>query len=285
MTAVGNFSMSSYNCNSFALGQDNCFAVGGRVSNSDNSDSSVVLAVGKKVNDHVRLGAFIDQTINYSGAQDIEVDSKVPLIGLMATWNQSPDQSGLQTKVVGSLQKNKTAITRASIGISEEATGDTNIQTFSYLAQASYKLNNGATNIAFEPFTALRYTNTKLNEYTEVGVGAPMAYQDMKQENTSALVGVNAYYQLSPKFSLSGSVGIEHDLNDKQAKLDGSISNASAFDAVLINSNKKNTTASASLGANMILNANQSVEAKLMYQELGYNNDTTTAYITYKLPF
>ena len=112
-----------------------------------------------------------------------------------------------------------------------------------------------------------------------------MAYQDMRQENTSALVGVNAYYQLSPKFSLSGSVGIEHDLNDKQAKLDGSISNVSAFDAVLINSNKKNTTASASLGANMILNANQSVEAKLMYQELGYNNDTTTAYITYKLPF
>ena len=255
------------------------------MSNSDNSDSLVVLAVGKKVNDHVRIGAFIDQTINYSGAQDIEVDSKVPLIGLMATWNQSPDQSGLQTKVVGSLQKNKIDITRASIGISEEATGDTNIQTFSYLAQASYKLNNGATNIAFEPFTALRYTNTKLNEYTEVGVGAPMTYQDMKHENTSALVGVNAYYQLSPKFSLSGSVGIEHDLNDKQAKLDGSISTASAFDAVLINSNKKNTTASASLGANMILNANQSVEAKLMYQELGYNNDITTAYITYKLPF
>jgi hypothetical protein len=127
---------------------------------------------------------------------------------------------------------------------------------------------------------------TELDSYTEKNIGAPVTYSEMDEENVAAIVGIKAYYDLSSKVKLNASLGLEHDLNNNDAELKGTISGISAFNSSSIGNDKNDTRALASLGAHLYLDHGDRVEVKGMYQELRYKkDDATTVYITYTLPF
>ena len=113
VSAGGNFAnMTTYDCNLFD-GKENCISVGGRVTESSGTDTSLVLVAGQKINENLRIGGYIDQTINHDNYNDININVNVPLIGAMAVWNESADQQGLQLKFSNSYQSNDAEITRA----------------------------------------------------------------------------------------------------------------------------------------------------------------------------
>ena len=286
VSAGGNFAnMTTYDCDLFN-GRENCISVGGRVTESSGKDTSIVLVAGQKINENLRIGGYIDQTINHDNYNDINIDVNVPLIGAMAVWNESADQQGLQLKFSNSYQSNDAEITRAVVGTSELAKGDTTIETQSYIAEASYRIENAVSDITLKPFGAVRYMKTELDSYTEKNIGAPVTYSEMDEENVAVIVGIKAYYDLSSKVKLNASLGLEHDLNNNDAELKGTISGISAFNSSSIGNDKNDTRALASLGAHLYLDHGDRVEVKGMYQELRYKkDDATTVYITYTLPF
>ena len=286
VSAGGNFAnMTTYDCDLFN-GRENCISVGGRVTESSGKDTSIVLVAGQKINENLRIGGYIDQTINHDNYNDINIDVNVPLIGAMAVWNESADQQGLQLKFSNSYQSNDAEITRAVVGTSELAKGDTTIETQSYIAEASYRIENAVSDITLKPFGAVRYMKTELDSYTEKNIGAPVTYSEMDEENVAVIVGIKAYHDLSSKVKLNASLGLEHDLNNNDAELKGTISGISAFNSSSIGNDKNDTRALASLGAHLYLDHGDRVEVKGMYQELRYKkDDATTVYITYTLPF
>ena len=286
VSAGGNFAnMTTYDCDLFN-GRENCISVGGRVTESSGKDTSIVLVAGQKINENLRIGGYIDQTINHDNYNDINIDVNVPLIGAMAVWNESADQQGLQLKFSNSYQSNDAEITRAVVGTSQLAKGDTTIETQSYIAEASYRIENAVSDITLKPFGAVRYMKTELDSYTEKNIGAPVTYSEMDEENVAAIVGVKAYYDLSSKVKFNASLGLEHDLNNNDAELKGTISGISAFNSSSFGNDKNDTRALASLGAHLYLDHGDRVEVKGMYQELRYKkDDATTVYVTYTLPF
>ena len=285
MEASGKFAhMTTYDCNLFGK-QDYCVSLGGRITNSEGKDQAGTLIIGKKVNDNLRLGAFLDNSISQKGYKDINLTNNIPLLGVMAVWNQNKNYEGLQLKAGNTYQSKDAEITRASVITSELAKGDTEIDTKSYIVEASYNYKMD-TNVSLQPFVALRYMKTEMDGYTEKDASAPVTYQKMDQDSFTALTGLKAQYQFSPKFSINGSLGLEHDISDNEAKLQGSISGISPFNASAISSDINKNRLIASVGADMIVFDNNRVGVKGAYQELKYKNeDATTFFVTYTLPF
>ena len=285
MEAAANFAKTAtFDCNIFS--ENGCISFGGRITDSDGTDTAATLVLGKKIDDNFRVSGYVDQTINHDNYNDINVDANIPLIGLTGVWNKNEDHQGLQIRVANSYQSNDAEITRAVVGTSELAKGKTTVASQSYTAEASYQITNLITDISHRPFVALKYMKTEMDGYTEKNATAPASYSDMDQDNISAIVGVKAEKKVSSKVTLKGSLGLETDLNSNDAKLQGAITGLAAFNSAAIGSDKNNTRPLASLGANINLEGGQRIEIEGLYQELRYKkDDATTVYLTYTLPF
>ena len=286
MSAGGNFAnMTTYDCNYFGS-EDGCLSIGGRVTEANGTDTKAVLVAGIKVSDTFRYGGFVDQTIAHHGYNDININPKVPLVGMMGVWNKSPDKIGLQVKLANSYQKNEATITRSAVGSSELAKGTTDIETQSYIFEASYEIENSSDK-EVRPFSALRYMKTKQEGYREKNVNAPMVYSKAVEESTDILVGIKANYKINNTFTFNYALGLEHSLNDNNAQLVGDIAGISDFKPVTVGGDKEKTRKFASVGFIKLLSSKARIEGKIMRQELRYKNskDATTIYVTYSLPF
>ena len=282
MSAGGNFAnMTTYDCNYFG-GEDGCISIGVRETKANGTDTKAVLVAGKKVSDTFRYGGFVDQTIAHHGYKDIDIDPKIPLIGMMGVWNKSDDNKGLQVKLANSYQKNEATITRSAVSSSELAKGTTDIETQSYIVEASY-LNEKE----IRPFAALRYMKTKQAGYREKNVNAPMIYSKAVEESTDILSGIKANYKINDSFTVNYALGLEHSLNDNSAQLVGDIAGISDFKPVSVGGEKEKTRKFASMGFTKLIDSKVRLEGKIMHQELRYKNskDATTIYVTYSLPF
>ena len=282
MSAGGNFAnMTTYDCNYFGV-EDGCISIGVRETEANGTDTKAVLVAGKKVSDTFRYGGFVDQTIAHHGYKDIDIDPKIPLIGMMGVWNKSDDNKGLQVKLANSYQKNEATITRSAVSSSELAKGTTDIETQSYVVEASY-LNEKE----IRPFAALRYMKTKQAGYREKNVNAPMIYSKAVEESTDILSGIKANYKINDSFTVNYALGLEHSLNDNSAQLVGDIAGISDFKPVSVGGEKEKTRKFASMGFTKLIDSKVRLEGKIMHQELRYKNskDATTIYVTYSLPF
>ncbi|MDC3119455.1 autotransporter domain-containing protein [Candidatus Pelagibacter sp.] len=282
MSAGGNFAnMTTYDCNYFGA-EDGCISIGVRETKANGTDTKAVLVAGKKVSDTFRYGGFVDQTIAHHGYKDIDIDPKIPLIGMMGVWNKSDDNKGLQVKLANSYQKNEATITRSAVSSSELAKGTTDIETQSYIVEASY-LNEKE----IRPFAALRYMKTKQAGYREKNVNAPMIYSKAVEESTDILSGIKANYKINDSFTVNYALGLEHSLNDNSAQLVGDIAGISDFKPVSVGGEKEKTRKFASMGFTKLIDSKVRLEGKIMHQELRYKNskDATTIYVTYSLPF
>ena len=282
MSAGGNFAnMTTYDCNYFGA-EDGCISIGVRETEANGTDTKAVLVAGKKVSDTFRYGGFVDQTIAHHGYKDIDIDPKIPLIGMMGVWNKSDDNKGLQVKLANSYQKNEATITRSAVSSSELAKGTTDIETQSYVVEASY-LNEKE----IRPFAALRYMKTKQAGYREKNVNAPMIYSKAVEESTDILSGIKANYKINDSFTVNYALGLEHSLNDNSAQLVGDIAGISDFKPVSVGGEKEKTRKFASMGFTKLIDSKVRLEGKIMHQELRYKNskDATTIYVTYSLPF
>jgi hypothetical protein len=287
--ASANFAnMNTYDCNLFDK-NNMCISAGGRYTSVDNpssNNSAAVVVLGYKVNSNIRIGGFLDQSINNNTPTGINVSNKNPMMGAFAVWNHQADGLGFQMKLANAYLDKDVTTSRAIIGTSEEGRGRTDLNTQSYVGELSYAFNYQDSTIV-RPYFALRYTNIKQDGYTEdttASVTAPLTYAKLSDRSTTALMGVKLNHALTPRTNLTASLGVEQDINHKTDQLIAS--GVADLTSENFNNNIKRTRPVASAGAYYAVAKNQRLSGEVYYQQLPFQSTgSATAYVNYMIGF
>jgi Autotransporter beta-domain len=279
--------MNTYDCNLFDA-KGLCISGGGRyttVDNPDFSSSSAVVVVGYKASPNIRIGGFLDQNINNSTPTGIKVSNKNPLMGIFAVWNQNANGLGYQVKLANAYQDKDIKTIRDVIGTSESGAGSTNLNTQSYVGELSYAFTYQDKTL-LRPYLALRHTTIKQEAYTEEGVTTPLSYASLTDRAITSLVGLKLNHALTPKSTLTASLGVEHDLEHRVDNYAGSSVGISGLTSENFNNNIHRTRTVASAGAYYALSKKQRILGDVYYQQLPFQSTgSTTAYFNYMIGF
>ena len=283
---ISNFPNSNtYDCNLFDV-KGMCISAGGRYSTVDNPNSNstaAVVTLGYKVNSNIRIGGFLDQSVNNSNPTGINLSNKNPMMGAFAYWNQNADGLGYQVKLANAYQDKDLTTTRDVIGTSEAGTGKTSLNSRSYVSELSYAFMYKE-NTLVRPYFALRYTTIEQDAYTETGVSTPLTYSALNDRTTSALMGVKFKHALTPKTNLIGSLGVEQDLNNKTDRL--TASGISGLTSENFSGDLHRTRPVASIGATYDIAKSQRLSGEVLVQQLPFQSTAgATAYFNYMIGF
>ena len=279
--------MTTYDCQVYGE-QGGCLSVGGRyldTSSPSGSSFGAVMVGGYKLNDQLRVGGFVDQSFR-SRTQNIDLDMNTPMIGFNLVWNQDPAHLGVQLKLANTFQNLDADINRASIGASQAASGNTDIQAQSYLAELSYRYQLNK-EILLQPLLALRYSRVKMDGYVEEDVSAPIRFASNRDRNGTLILGLKTFHQLTQKLNVNANIGYEKDISNHRDNLQGSISGmTSSFAGVDPALNIDKTRFFASLGAQYAIDNTQQLEATAYVQQNRYNHgEARVLYLNYSVGF
>ena len=279
--------MTTYDCQVYGE-QGGCLSVGGRyldTSSPSGSSFGAVMVGGYKLNDQLRVGGFVDQSFR-SRTQNIDLDMNTPMIGFNLVWNQDPAHLGVQLKLANTFQNLDADINRASIGASQAASGNTDIQAQSYLAELSYRYQLNK-EILLQPLLALRYSRVKMDGYVEEDVSAPIRFASNRDRNGTLILGLKTFHQLTQKLNVNANIGYEKDISNHRDNLHGSISGmTSSFAGVDPALNIDKTRFFASLGAQYAIDNTQQLEATAYVQQNRYNHgEARVLYLNYSVGF
>lgn len=286
-TISSNFAnMNTYDCNLFDA-KGICMSVGGQqtyIENPSSNITSTVVVAGYKVSPHIRIGGFLNQNINNKTVSSVHISNKNPLMGVFGVWNKNEDGFGYQVKLANAYQDKDISTTREVIGSSEAGKGSTNLNTQSYVAEVSYALKLNDKTIV-RPYVALRSTTIQQDGYTEdSSVSAPLTYSAITDRSLTTLIGIKLNHALTSKVSLTGSLGIEQDLEHHADNL--TATGVSGLTSENFNDSIKRTRPVASAGAYFTPVKNQRISGELFYQELPFQSTgSTTAYVSYAIGF
>ncbi|CAM8459694.1 Autotransporter beta-domain containing protein [Candidatus Methylopumilus universalis] len=287
--ASGNFAnMNAYDCNLFDK-NNMCISAGGRVTTIDNPSShhsAAVVVLGHKISPHIRIGGFLDQSVNHNMPSGVDMSNKNPMMGAFAVWNHQSDGLGFQMKLANAYLDKDVTTSRAVVGTSEAGRGRTDLNTQSYVGELSYAFTYQDQTLV-RPYFALRYTRIKQDGYTEdttAAVTSPLTYAKLSDRSTSALMGVKVNHTLTPKTNLTASLGVEQDLDHKSDQLVAT--GVSGLTSENFNNNIRHTRPVASLGAYYAVAKNQRLSGDIYYQQLPFQStDSATAYVNYMIGF
>ncbi|CAM8416106.1 Autotransporter beta-domain containing protein [Candidatus Methylopumilus universalis] len=280
--------MNTYDCNLFDK-NNMCISAGGRVTTIDNPSShhsAAVVVLGYKISPHIRIGGFLDQSVNHNMPSGVDMSNKNPMAGAFAVWNHQADGLGLQMKLANAYLDKDVTTSRAVVGTSEAGRGRTDLNTQSYVGELSYAFQYQEKTLV-RPYFALRYTRIKQDGYTEdttAAVTSPLTYAKLSDRSTSALMGVKVNHALTPKTNLTASLGVEQDLDHKSDQLIAT--GVSGLTSENFNNNIRHTRPVASLGAYYAVAKNQRLSGDIYYQQLPFQStDSATAYVNYMIGF
>ena len=284
VSAMANFS-NTYDCNLFDV-KGMCISAGGRITTIDNPSShhsAAVVVLGHKISPHIRIGGFLDQSVNNNNPTGINISNKNPMMGVFAYWNQNADGLGYQVKIANAYQDKDLSTTRDVIGTSEAGRGRTDLNTQSYVGELSYAFNYQDSTIV-RPYFAVRHTSIEQDAYTETGVTTPLTYSALNDKTTSALMGVKFKHALTPKTNLIGSLGLEQDLHNKTYRLIAT--GVSGLTSENFSGDIHRTRPVASLGATYDISKTQRLAGEVLVQQLPFQNTAgATAFFNYMIGF
>ena len=280
--------MNTYDCNLFDK-NNMCISAGGRVTTIDNPSShhsAAVVVLGHKISPHIRIGGFLDQSVNHNMPSGVDMSNKNPMMGAFAVWNHQSDGLGFQMKLANAYLDKDVTTSRAVVGTSEAGRGRTDLNTQSYVGELSYAFTYQEQTLV-RPYFALRYTRIKQDGYTEdttTSVTSPLTYAKLSDRSTSALMGVKVNHALTPKTNLTVSLGVEQDLDHKSDQLVAT--GVSGLTSENFYNYIRHTRPVASLGAYYAVAKNQRLSGDIYYQQLPFQStDSATAYVNYMIGF
>ena len=280
--------MNTYDCNLFDK-NNMCISAGGRITTIDNPSShhsAAVVVLGHKISPHIRIGGFLDQSVNHNMPSGVDMSNKNPMAGAFLVWNHQADGLGFQMKLANAYLDKDVTTSRAVVGTSEAGRGRTDLNTQSYVGELSYAFQYQEKTLV-RPYFALRYTRIKQDGYTEdttASVTSPLTYAKLSDRSTSALMGVKVNHALTPKTNLTASLGVEQDLDHKSDQLVAT--GVSGLTSENFNNNIRHTRPVASVGAYYAVAKNQRLSGDIYYQQLPFQStDSATAYVNYMIGF
>jgi hypothetical protein len=277
----------TYDCSLF--GENGiCISAGGRQTGSSsfiNGTTSALLIGAYKVNDKIRVGAYLDQNLSASNPNGIISNSNsTPMGGLFAVWNDRND--GLGTEVKASLGYNNKGmtITRPVVGTSEPGSGSTALtsQGANVVAKFIFGIDNRTT---LSPYVGARYLSTVMNGYSEgqaSNVLVPLAYSSLSMNATTALAGVGANHRLDEEITLSASVGMEADVQTTNGSY--TVTNVNGLTPVALNPNPNKVRPTATAAAYYKLHKDAQIGLSVLYRQDSMTGmSSTTGMVTYTM--
>lgn len=265
-----------YDCTVF--GEDNiCVAVGGGYSRVDSptaSRSGINLRVAYRVTPQVRIGAFMDQSVNDSLPSNYKVKNSQPMMGAFAAWSAQEDGLGPKVKASFAFSKMDTRITRTALANTESGRGTSSVDAQGVKLEGSYGIAiNQSWNI--NPFLGIKHTKAQRDGYTEKsGADFPITYKDVASSATTMFTGAELLGKLTSNATLITRAGIEQDLS---RSTDEYTSHAEYLGGLNMKfADERKTRAFASVGAEYqltrsgIIGVNLSVAEQPFDRSLGY---------------
>jgi autotransporter-associated beta strand protein len=278
----------NYDCSLFDV-HGLCISTGGRYTNTNTptGDSTGALVIGGyRVNDNVRVGAYLDQGISSSTPTGVNLKQHNPLFGAFAVWQARQDGLGAQVKLAAGYNDSDMTVTRAVVGASEAGSGSTSLTSQAVSVVGSYGVEMQGSWIA-SPYAGIRYTDVKAGGYTEAtssAVTAPLTYSSLSQSTTSLLAGIRWFGKLTDRVGLNGSIGVEQDVSNSNSNY--TATGVAGLTSVVFNSDINKTRPVASVGTTVSIDKRQQLAFNVMYREEAFrNSSTTSAYGTYTIGF
>ena len=266
-----------------------CISVGGRYTSTDSpgtNNGNALVVASYNLTDHVRVGGYLDQNISNSTPTGIKLNNGSPLAGLFGVWNEHKSGEGLEVRVAAGYGDKDLTVTRSVIGTSEAGVGKSQLTSQAVSTTVSYGTAL-ASNWMVSPYAGVRYTRIKAGRYTEgssADVTAPLTYDALVQQSTTALAGVRFSGRASPKTLLTMSAGVEQDTSNNNVGNSYNASGVTGLTPITFNSNIQKTRAVANAGVYYDITNTQRIGLNAMYrQEAFQSTNTVTALVTYQV--
>lgn len=257
-----------------------CVSVGGRytTANTDSVNSTGGLLIGAyRLNNQVRMGAYIDQNVSTNSTGIVKVGNASPMVGVFGVWNERLDGTGTEVKLsVGYGQKN-TTMNRQIVDGSEAGSGSSTLNTQGVQAIGKYGFAVAEKTIV-SPYAGLRYTQNNMGGYTEgssATVTAPLTYSAVNTNATTLVAGLGANYKVMPDVTLLASAGLENDLNTSNGNY--TATGLYGLNSINFNPNPVRTRATGMVGAYYDLAKNQRLGINGIYRQEPYQGVSTTS--------
>lgn len=242
------------------------------------------LSVAYRVNNNLRVGAYLDQTLNVNEATGVHLNNGSPGFGGFGVWNQHVDGYGAQVRVAAGYDDKDMTVTRQVIESSEAGTGQTNLTSYGASIVASYAMWMPG-DITFSPYAGIRHTKVKAGAYTETDVvTAPLTYSALTQNVTTALVGAKWTTRITNKAIAYAGLGVEQDLKNNGGTY--SATGVDGLTSIAFNPDISLTRRTASIGSYYNLGERQRIGANLAWSEQAFTSiDATSLMVTYTAGF
>ncbi|MCU1765530.1 autotransporter domain-containing protein [Pseudomonas protegens] len=260
-------------------GENNvCVAVGSEYSRVNNKNSSLTglgLTLGYLLTPEVRVGLFMDQSLDSNLPDNYRIKSSMPMFGGFAAWNSRPDGLGAEVKGSVAYSKLDTEITRLTLDNTEAGKGRSKVKGLGLQLETSYGVALGE-RWKVQPFIGLKRVDSQRDGYREhTGADFAMSYRAVENNVTSLYVGSGLRGTLTKDLVLSTRFGLEQDISrstsDYRSRADylgGMRVKASAPQRVR---GFASLGAEYSLGHARYISVNGDVAQQSLGQELGYS--------------
>lgn len=266
-----------------------CVAATGRntsVQSTNVGATSGVVTLAWRMHPHWRVGATVEQTLDSTGDPSVNVRTGNPDLGVFAVWNQRTDGEGTQVRVAHRQGQKKIDITRPVVGSSEPGTGTAGLTTRGTQLTLSHGVRLNDT-WRVSPYVGVRAIEIERGAYSEAAsasVTAPLSYGALSERAVSLLLGSHVAARLTPRFTLTGFAGVEHDRSRKSGNY--TVTGVAGLSSLTFNSSPKKTRPVASLGGTYDISKTQQVSAQWVYRKEAFSPLATNSLLaTYSVGF
>ena len=271
-----------------------CVSVGFRNSQigsnySDSGETAGLLTAAYRVTQELRIGGFIDQNLVSQSPVGVDPKNTQPMLGAFAVYQESPSFAGLTVRAALAYQEGDLRITRPQLEETQAGTGRARTSAFAFGGEIAYGFPIDSTWVA-QPYAGIRRSDSQRWGYTETtsdSVTFPITYNRFGQVVTSATAGLRLRGAITPEFSLTFGVGMEHDLDSKMDRYLGTstIPNLETF-SINASQQQNKTRAVGSAGMRYMIASNQALAFDASIRQLPYGNDPSiTTMLRYSIGF
>lgn len=279
----------TYDCSYFDS-KGLCLSTGGRYSNASNSHANTTSAMvigGYRIDEHFRIGGYVDQNLYNTEAGSIaSLRSNTPFLGVFGVWNENADQTGFEARLAAAYNNSNMDINRVQVGTSELGYGKTGIDTLSGSATLSYGFKV-VPNWMASPYFGVRHTTVSSSGYSEqatADVTAPLTYNGVNQESLTALLGIKASGRLTDQVGLQASAGLEQDMHTYTSAY--AATGIGGLTAINFSPNMQKSRAVSTFGATYDVAKGHRLGLNAIWRQESFQNiDTKMAYLTYTMGF